>query len=81
MKEGNNKIEKIKSPFILKKILSLISNNRKLVLINYNKQLQSKLLIGFEDYKITSYKYKIGERDGKGKEYMKNTDILIFEGE
>ena len=81
MKEGNNKIEKIKSPFILKNILSLISFNKKPELINYNKKLQSKLLIGFEYYKITSYKYKIGERDGKGKEYMKNTDILIFEGE
>ena len=69
MKERNINIEDIKSLFILKKIFSLICNNKKLSLINYNKQLQNKLLINLENYKIASYKYKVVEKDGIGKEF------------
>ena len=34
-----------------------------------------------EDYKKTSGKYKIAEKNGKGEEYILNTNIMIFEGE
>ena len=75
------KIENIKSPYILRKLLSLLWENKKLDLIIYNKQLQNKLFINLENYKNASNKYKIVGTDGKGKEYIMNTNILIFEGE
>ena len=39
------------------------------------------LLVDFENYREISWKYKIGERMGKGKEYNKYNDQLIFDGE
>jgi len=50
-------------------------------IIKYYKQLQK--LLDFNDitYKIVSGKYKIAEKNGKGKEYILNTNTLIFEGE
>ena len=50
-------------------------------MIIYNKKLQNKIGINFDDYKKESRKLKIGEKNGKGKEYILNTNILIFEGE
>ena len=50
-------------------------------LIIYNKQLQNIIGVDIEDYKKASGKYKIAEKNGKGKEYRLNTNIMIFEGE
>jgi len=50
-------------------------------MIIYNKELKKILLIGNEDYKKISGIYKIGEKNGKGKEYIINTNKLIFKGE
>ena len=47
----------------------------------FNKKLQKKLGIDIKDYKKTSGKYKIAEKNGKGKEYILNTETMIFEGE
>ena len=77
----NKIIYNIKSDYVLKKIFSLINIKQKLNLIIYNKQLQKKLGVDIEDYKKTSGKYKIAEKNGKGKEYRLNTNIMIFEGE
>ena len=41
-------------------------------LIMYNKQLQKIIGVNIEDYKIISGKYKISEKNGKGKEYNEN---------
>ena len=71
----------ISSNYILKKILSLLENKKKLKTIIYNKNIQKKFKIDIEDYKKASGKYKIGGKNGKGKVYILNTDILIFEGE
>ena len=46
-----------------------------------NKQLQKIIGVDIEDYKEMSGKYKIAEKNGKGREYKLNTNILIFEGE
>ena len=70
----------IKSLFILKKIFSNTNEIKKLEIILYNKKLQSKFGIDFDKYKKKNNKYKIAERNGMGKEYLKDTDILIFEG-
>ncbi len=36
----------------------------------YNKQFQNIFFIDITDFKKISYKYKIGEKNGKGKEYL-----------
>ena len=48
-------------------------------MIIYNKQLQK--ILGVDINKKISGKYKIVEKNGKGREYTLNGDKLIFEGE
>ena len=74
-------IEDIKSSYIIKEVFSFLSKKQKLNMIIYNKRLQNILGVDIEDYKKISGKYKIGEKNGIGKEYILNTNILIFEGE
>ena len=71
----------VKSNYILKCILSFLSEYKKLSLINYNKHIQHKLNIDIEDYKEVSRKYKIAEKNGEGKEYKLYSNKKIFEGE
>ena len=79
------KFEGIKSLYNLKEIFSLVRTNRKMNIIIYNKELQKKIGIDIEDYKKKSGKYKIGKRVGKrigkGAEYTRGKNKLIFEGE
>ena len=81
----NNKykinINDIKSSFIIKIIFSLLSEKQKLNMIMYNKELQMKVSININDYKKISGKYKIGGKNGKVKEYIIDTNILIYKGE
>ena len=49
-------------------------------MIIYNKIFQNKLGINIENYKKQSGKYKIGKKDGLGKAYILNTEILLYEG-
>jgi antitoxin component YwqK of YwqJK toxin-antitoxin module len=49
-------------------------------LINYNKELQKNLSIKIEDYIKASGKIKIIEKNGKGKEYSLDSNIIRFEG-
>ena len=74
-------IRDIKSAYIIKYIFSFINIKQKLNLIIYNKQLQKIIGVDIEDYKETSGKFKILEKNGKGREYILNTKILKFEGE
>ena len=62
-------------------MISFISEKQKLNLIIYNKQIQKIFDVDIELYKKISGKYKIGEKNGKGKEYLLSTQKLIFEGE
>jgi len=71
----------IKSIIILKKIFSILHEKQKLNLIINNKRLQKLFFIDIKDYKQISGKYKIIEKDGKGKEYILDTKIVIFEGD
>jgi len=81
-KDINKKINirDIKSSFILKKIFSFLSQKPILNMIMYNKELQKILLVDIKDYKKISGLYKIGEKNGIGREYTINTNALIFEG-
>jgi len=71
----------ITSSFIKRNIFSFLSSKQKLKIIMYNKKYQKMILVDKEDYKKISNKYKIDGKNGKGKEYIINTNILIFEGE
>ena len=74
------KIANLCSP-LLKIIFSFLkSENKKLSIINNNKKIQKKLDINIENYKQICKRYKIGERNGKGKIYISD-GTLIFEGE
>ena len=75
-------IEKsIQSLYIIKDIFSFLSEKRKLKILLYNKYFQKKLDINIENYKRIRKIYKIGEKNGRGKEYYIPTNIMIFEGE
>ena len=82
---GSNKnrinIRDINSSYIIKNIFSFLSEKQILNLIIYNKQFQTFLLIDIKIYKKISGKYKIGGKNGKGKEYSIKTNELMFEGE
>jgi len=71
----------IKSSYITQKIFSFLSVKQKLDMILYNKEYQKICLIDFDDYKKIAWKYKIIGKNGKGIEYIINTNMLIFEGE
>ena len=71
----------IKSSYILKNIFSFLDNKEIYEIIIYNKQIQANLQINIDDYKKLSGKYKEGEKNGIGKEYLLNGKTLVFEGE
>ena len=68
------------SKYVLEDIFSFLPEKQKLEIIIYNKELKKQLDINIEDYKKIKGIYRIRERNGKGKEYNKNGE-LIFEGE
>ena len=68
--------KRIKSKNILKKIFSNIIQETKLNLVKYNNKIKNILYIELNDYK-----YFIGKRNGKGKEYNIINDKLLFEGD
>ena len=75
-------IEKeIKSNYILKGVFSFLSVKQILNMIIYNKHLQKICGVDIEYLKKISGKYKIGDKNGIGKEYKLGTNELIFEGQ
>ncbi len=68
------KLRDIKSPFIIKKIFSFLSEKKLLYLIIYNKELQKIFSVDIKDYIKISGKYKIGEKNGKVREYNIKTN-------
>jgi len=73
-------IRDIKSSFIINKVFSFLSKKQVLNMIIYNKELQKIFSVNIKEYKKLSGKYMIGEKNGKGKEYIIETNILIYEG-
>ena len=73
-------MDKIKSTFLLKEIFSYLDDNKKLEIIKYSKQSQKRMKVNINDYKNISQSYKIGEKNGMGKEYYKNGN-LKYKGE
>ena len=60
-----NLIQSVSSLYIIKNIFSLLSEKKKLKLINYNKNYQKKLDIDINDFKRVSEKHLIVEKNGK----------------
>ena len=60
-------LNKIKSYYFCKLLLSYISEGRKLKIIKYNKCLRNKIDISIRNYKIYRNKYIIYEENGKEK--------------
>ena len=73
-------MDKIKSSFFIKFLLSYTNDRRKYKIIAYNKTLQNILGINLLDYKRMSGKYILGDINGKGKEYDYKENVL-YEGE
>ena len=73
-------LKDIKSIFIMKKIFWILPKKQILNMIIYNKELKKILLVDIKDYKEISGKYKIGKKNGEGKEYNYDRK-LIYEGE
>ena len=74
-------LEKIKSKYILKFIVSNLKYKRKLKLFRINNKIRNILEIELIDYKILSERYIIGKKNGYAKEYNIFNDELIFEGD
>ena len=75
------KMKHIRSMYIVEIILSHLKENKKFSIIKYNKRIQNHLELNIEDYKRVSGRYIIGERNGKGKEYLLENNKLIYDGE
>ena len=71
----------LKSNLVLKKLFDLLENTLCLKIISYNKLFQSKLSKNIEDFKKAAKIYIIFEDKGTTKEYDKESNDLIFEGE
>ena len=69
-----------KSEYILKKILLILGEKRKLLLLKYNNYYQKLLGINIENYQKLSGKIIIGGINGYGKEKEFNDLKLIFKG-
>ena len=74
-------INKINSYYITNHILNYIEEKKRLTLIKFNKNIQKNLGIEINYYKKISGKYIIFDENGKGKEYLIETNSLIFNGE
>ena len=76
-------LENIKSVYFLRILFPLLEVKKKLDLLKYNKNLQNKIDININYYKVFSGKYIEYENKEKanGKEYNIFTNNLIFEGE
>ena len=79
--QGYGNIENINSKYIILEIFSFVFKNKELGLLSHNKKLQKSFDLTLEDYKKFNHRYKILDDNGKGKEYLINTNILLFKGE
>ena len=64
-----NMKKEIKSFYIIKEILSYLKEKKKLDLIIYNKSIQKLMGYNIDYYKNISQKYKVADKNGKGKSF------------
>ena len=71
----------LKSNYIFAEVFNFLDEKKKLKMVIYNQKIKNKLGINLNDYKRVSGKKQVGERNGKGKEFTLDKNILVFEGE
>ena len=71
----------IRSFYNIKMIFSYLEYKQKLNMIIYNKHLQKIFGVNIKSYEKISERYKIGEKNGKGREYTIKGNSLVFEGD
>ena len=81
MSDNGNILFRIKSRYIIKEIFSYLNIQTKSKISLFNNKLHDIMNIDIELIKKISGKYKIAPENGKGKEYILNTEKVIFEGE
>ena len=81
MKDSEINLKNIKSKYSIENIFLFLEEKKKLEIIKYSLYFQNILEIGLENYKSCCEKYITYEENGKGKEYLKKYDRLMFEGE
>ncbi len=78
-------IQNIKSNYVIQTVFSFLSVKKILNLIKCSKKFQKLFSIDIDYYKEFYWKKtgirRIIDKNGQGKEYILNTNILIFEGE
>ena len=74
-------LEKLKSKFFLRMLLSSLDERTKLKLVQYNKGLQKEININIINYKILNGRYIVYESNEIGAEYSNNDDKIVFVGE
>ena len=74
-------LENIHNYHLIEEVFSFLTDARKLKIVKYNKNIQTKLNISLENYKLFSKRYIKYEKNGIGKEYLILGDKLIYEGE
>ena len=77
----NEILNQIKSLYIIKKVMLFLHQNKKLGLIKYSNYWLNKFNLNIEDIKKASQKYRIIDENNFLKEYLLDTNILIFKGE
>ena len=77
---GIKSLGDIKSIYIKRNIFLYLKEKQKLKILLYNKQLQNICGIKIDDYKEISGKCIIFEKDGIGKQYILDTNDMIFKG-
>ena len=77
----NIDLNSINSSYILEAIISHLYERKKLEIFKFNKSFKNKLNISILNYQLFNGIYKVAEKNGKGKEYIGETDICIYDGE
>ena len=80
MSENAMIIFQVKSRYIIQRIFSILNDKRKVLVTLYNQKLNNTINIDLDLIKKVSGIYKEAPINGKGKEYILNTNIKIYEG-
>ena len=73
-------LNNLKSSYLLQYLFSFINEGQKLRIAKYSKKLQDILDIRLINYKFFSWRYIIYESNGNIKEYIRDSNNLIYEG-
>jgi len=76
-----NLYKSVKSFYMIENIFSFLEEKKKLKMIIYNNKFKEKFGFNLDYYKKIGGKIFRGEKNGYGKEFKLDSNILVFEGE